>query len=925
MACLYCGKEIGAIRQIRDSEFCSAAHRKQYGERLSRALGNIGAPEPPPAGIAGFRSDFPVQTGRVTMLPASDAMPHRHTARTGNEWPVNVAPPLGSNFRTPAQEAVPSTGFTPAPASLDLPARIRMPRPRFSGPPKPAIPAAYDTPLPAPAPQAAERWIASATAPAVPMLVASLRPSLGMVERPAPAIPAAYGTPLPASAPQAERWIATPTAAAVPMALASPRPRVALPERPAPAIPAAYDTPLATPAPQAAERWIGIASAPAIPIEIRFRQPRIGALPVARTFVRRVETIAQSLEAEPVARDVRAVMDPRPAAYYRPAAMLRFALHAIDELAAQPSPQVQAPPPTGARPGLQPMAVEAMPSVPAHVPAPMAMAPDVTMPHIRAIVAQVLPQARAVAGPAPIPVESLPSTAFEVAALDARPALRFPTLAHFQPAEDAAELLAAPVPAAGPAPVEAMPSAPAFAALPSPLVPALVAQPFYPEIRTRFDMPAASALLPAIAEPLPAAPQAAMLEPISRLAAQPAGKQPERPAPAIPTPGPFALEYYCQGIASTPSKRIEPIASAVAIVLQPFAVPASLGKLDALLKKKPSRIVLPFEEIFARKPEPEAQPKKRAGINTYGKIAAAVMVGIALYGGSRIANLSHRTEEFRAQVAASERTVTVAEARGADPTQANFGNGPVGKMRRAIANRAATEITDTFKAGMKAWGAEQQSWAPGWRHHAQGYVTTGAMALFQPSLKYTDYRMEFYGQIEEKSIGWVVRAHDKKNYYAMKFTVIEPGLRPIIAMEHYSVVNGKAGKKATTPLSVMVHNNRPIQVALDVRGNHFTASIDGERIESWTDEAAAEGGVGFFSDPGEKARLYWMKLSRNQDALGRFCAYLSGGSKQTAEVRSPRSPNNGPEPISPRLPALALAAAGPWKIRKHRRSEAWTD
>jgi hypothetical protein len=300
------------------------------------------------------------------------------------------------------------------------------------------------------------------------------------------------------------------------------------------------------------------------------------------------------------------------------------------------------------------------------------------------------------------------------------------------------------------------------------------------------------------------------------------------------------------------------------------------------------------------------------------------MVGVALWAGSRIANLSRHTEEFRAQVAASERTVAVEEAAGVDPTQGNFGTGPMGKARRAIANRAATEITDTFKAGMRAWGAETQSWATGWKRNPQGYVSTGEMALFQPSLKYTDYRMEFYGQIEDKSMGWVVRAQDKKNYYARKFTITKPGLRPIISMVHYGVVNGKAGHKIETPLSVMVHNNRPMHVAVDVRGKRFTASIDGERIDTWTDDSAAQGGVGFFSDPGEKARLYWMKLSRNQDWLGRFCAYLSkDGKLQTAEMWGPGNPNEQ-EPFYPRLPALALAAAGPFKIRKHRRSEAWT-
>ena len=84
------------------------------------------------------------------------------------------------------------------------------------------------------------------------------------------------------------------------------------------------------------------------------------------------------------------------------------------------------------------------------------------------------------------------------------------------------------------------------------------------------------------------------------------------------------------------------------------------------------------------------------------------MVGIALWTGSRIANVSQHTEDFRAQVAASERTVTVAESTAPDPTQVDYGKGAVGKVRRAIAKRAATEITDTFKTGMAAWGAGKQ-------------------------------------------------------------------------------------------------------------------------------------------------------------------------------------------------------------------------
>jgi hypothetical protein len=521
-----------------------------------------------------------------------------------------------------------------------------------------------------------------------------------------------------------------------------------------------------------------------------------------------------------------------------------------------------------------------------------------------------------------MPVESMPAARALPCELETRPALRLPSVARFRPAEDSADFLASPAPCAGPVPVESAPAAASFVAKPAPIRPPVLAQTFKPLLQARFDLPVVDGPQPAAAAPPTAQPQPAALDPIARIEAQPAGAQPERPVPAIPTPGAFPLEYYCQRTTGVPVAPIEALAPRVALRLQPFAIAPVLGRMGT----KPSRIVLPFEQIFAKRKMGEKRGHSR--INTYGKIAAAVMVGLALWTGAKIASLSLHTEGLRAQVATSERSVAVSESTSFDPTQGNFGKGPLGKMRRAIANRAATEITDTFRAGMTAWGADKASYAPGWQHNPKGYVTTGQMALFQPSLKYSDYRMEFYGEIEQKSMGWVVRAQDKKNYYAMKFTVIQPGLRPILAMVHYGVVNGKPGRKRETPLSVMVHNNRPIQVAVDVKGNNFTASIDGERVDSWTDEASAQGGVGFFSEPGEKARLYWMKLSRNQDMLGRFCAYLSGDSRsarQTAGIRVPGSPDDGPGPVSPTLPALALAASGPFHIRKNRRNERWID
>ena len=91
MCCLYCGKDIGAFRLLRDSEFCSIVHRKKYGERLGKALHNIAEPEPAPAGIAGFCVQMPVQQGNTFhILIPWHTDPRLTGIRTGAKWPLTI-------------------------------------------------------------------------------------------------------------------------------------------------------------------------------------------------------------------------------------------------------------------------------------------------------------------------------------------------------------------------------------------------------------------------------------------------------------------------------------------------------------------------------------------------------------------------------------------------------------------------------------------------------------------------------------------------------------------------------------------------------------------------------------------------------------------------------------------------------------------
>jgi len=295
----------------------------------------------------------------------------------------------------------------------------------------------------------------------------------------------------------------------------------------------------------------------------------------------------------------------------------------------------------------------------------------------------------------------------------------------------------------------------------------------------------------------------------------------------------------------------------IAVVLPKVMFGASLVPLEQLVRKS---------EVTEITPKPAAKTVRynRSNMAFWGKgIAAGIAIG---------AFISVGTMALRAPRAPAESGPAVALNMPPDKP----GSGVFQRVRQAIASRATLEIANDFRSGKQFWDGGKTDWGKGWSRNPDGYVKTGGLSLFRPSLKLTDYRLEFMAQIENKAMGWVFRAQDTGNFYAMKFNVVEPGLRPIISVVRYPVVNGKRGHRVEIPLQVMMHNNTPYRVAVDVRGNHFTTSIEGEQVDSFFDDTLQAGGVGFFSESAERARLYWMKITNNDDFLGHICAYLAG-------------------------------------------------
>jgi len=379
------------------------------------------------------------------------------------------------------------------------------------------------------------------------------------------------------------------------------------------------------------------------------------------------------------------------------------------------------------------------------------------------------------------------------------------------------------------------------------------------------------------------------------------------PAPGMPEPGFIPPDFHCENMRGVAVDWLEWQAPRIAPVPPRFELRPTLDRLE---------VPGPVSPKAAKTRRPDGATMNRV----VEAIAAGLFVIVGLWFGAGAAKTLRKTamvgQEISAAVGGAQ---AVGGARaGANPAPATVvAKRPLSWMRSAISKRATVELADTFHAGMESWNAAARSWAPGWSRHPDGYVRTGQLALYRPSAAYSDYRLEFFGQIESKSMGWVVRARDLQNYYAMKFTVVEPGLRPIIAVVHYPVVGGKKGHQVETPLAVMVHDNTPYHVAVEVKGNRVITSIEGQEVDRWTDDTLASGGVGFFSEPGERARLYWMKVVTNDDLLGRICAYLSGGSEEgsetTAQWRRMDSPADMPQPrpggAPPSHPEDAVLAA----------------
>jgi hypothetical protein len=205
---------------------------------------------------------------------------------------------------------------------------------------------------------------------------------------------------------------------------------------------------------------------------------------------------------------------------------------------------------------------------------------------------------------------------------------------------------------------------------------------------------------------------------------------------------------------------------------------------------------------------------------------------------------------------------------------ASGGTASSGGLAAAIRARATVDLTEDFQAGFDAWTG-QPGWQGTWSLDSAGSAQPGKLALYSPSLLLTDYHLEFQGQIKAKAMGFVFRAPDTNNYQAVKLIIRKMGPQQNVALLRYVVIGGEEGPRMEFPLGLDLHDDTIYRLLVEARGPHFTVTLNGQLVDAWSEERLKTGGVGFFADKGEVARLRSVHIVDKQDFLGWLCSQVS--------------------------------------------------
>jgi hypothetical protein len=168
----------------------------------------------------------------------------------------------------------------------------------------------------------------------------------------------------------------------------------------------------------------------------------------------------------------------------------------------------------------------------------------------------------------------------------------------------------------------------------------------------------------------------------------------------------------------------------------------------------------------------------------------------------------------------------------------------IGFLLFARSGAGAASVT----AGPKGWS--QRSISPPGR----------LMSVYEPSRGETDYRMEFAWVPDANGVGWIFRARDANDYYAVRLRLIKPGAGPAIAAEHFNVWRGEESVHSRKVIPLL-NNSGLVQVRMDAVGPSFTLSLQDSPVDTWTDARLDSGPLGFYDENGQRPAVEALRFT----------------------------------------------------------------
>lgn len=201
-------------------------------------------------------------------------------------------------------------------------------------------------------------------------------------------------------------------------------------------------------------------------------------------------------------------------------------------------------------------------------------------------------------------------------------------------------------------------------------------------------------------------------------------------------------------------------------------------------------------------------------------------------------------------------------------------NGGTLSLRERVANRSSIDLKEDFSAGFGSWEGGR-AWSRSWRQDKDGVVRPGQLAIYQPSVPMKDYELTLLAGVAHRSISWVVRARNLRNYVALRVNLARPGANQPSSLERWTVKEGRVTQRRSIGIQARFNAAKAMRIRMDVQGPVFKTLLEDRVVDVFTDATHASGGVGLFASLQDQPRIYRLELTHQQDFLGKLCSFFA--------------------------------------------------